>query len=1127
MALGGIKLAPLVAQVIADYGPFKKGMQDVKKVGNDATDGVEKGFEETGKSAEKESGKIKSAFVGAAKVIAGAFAVKKIFDFGKAAVEAAATAQAVDAQFEQTFGEIEGKAQATVEKMGDEFGMVPNRIKPAFAQVTSMFKGLGLTTEEAMQQAERATTLSADAAAFYDKSMEDAQSSLTSFIKGNYEGGESIGLFANDTQMAAFAIKNNLIEATDEQEAHAQKTSLAMEVAQNAYTKAVEKFGENSIEARKAQEKVNKAMEDAANGPNLSQKWSQMSEAQKQIIRLDFASEMQKQAGATGQAARESDSLENQMGNAKQAWQDFLAIVGSPILGTVTDVIKEVSSALQFGGDLVKKFQENWESLKGPVTIATIFIGALAAAIAIYASGITFATVGTSIWSGVAGIATGITTALGTAFAFLTSPITIVIGIIALLAAGFVLAYQQIKPFRDFINGLLEDIKVFAAKVYTEYIKPALDSVVKTFQEAFAKIKEFWDKYGADIIKAIGNFFTFVWNIIQPGLKMWQGIFDSVMKTIGSIIKVTWDTIKGVFSGVFQIIGGLIKVFTGVFKGDIKLVMEGVKDIFAGGWKVIASGVEGFSNAVLKVIAGLANGMKNGILGAVNGVIDVINKVIEFFGGDGMKKLSWPDWKAPTVKLPRFEKGSDGIPQDMYGVVNDQSGAHYKEMIVRPNGQAFIPQGRNVVMPLERGTQILPANMTKDFLPHFKGGIGSWVKDKWSDLKEFTGDVWDYASNPGDMIKTLFGKMVKIDGVGGKALDLGGNMVDYLADKAAGWAKGLFESASNGDDSVGSNGVYSYLMNIAQGLMDKYNMVFTSGLRPGDPYDHGKGLAVDIALPGVTNGSPIYKKAADDAIKMPGVKYVITNGMWKHKGKPWVNWPDGDHFDHVHISGEQPAPGSSGSTGGSGVERWVPTIKKAAGMSKEKLSAADINLIKYRINKESGGNDKIIQSSAVWDVNMANGDPARGLLQYIPSTFKAWSRKGYGQIMNGFHQLLAMFNDSNWRSDISGPGGWGPTGYKVHGSHADGLAYVPFDGYNATLHKGERVLTADENRNYGNEDSELSSKFETMMSKLDALIEKGAVIIMDKREVGRLVTPTVTSEQNKGNLTKGRGRGER
>lgn len=45
----------------------------------------------------------------------------------------------------------------------------------------------------------------------------------------------------------------------------------------------------------------------------------------------------------------------------------------------------------------------------------------------------------------------------------------------------------------------------------------------------------------------------------------------------------------------------------------------------------------------------------------------------------------------------------------------------------------------------------------------------------------------------------------------------------------------------------------------------------------------------------------------------------------------------------------------------------------------------------------------------------------------------------------------------------------------VDGSHANGLSYVPKDGYIAELHKGERVLTAQENAQYSNYKSNVSN----------------------------------------------------
>jgi hypothetical protein len=57
-----------------------------------------------------------------------------------------------------------------------------------------------------------------------------------------------------------------------------------------------------------------------------------------------------------------------------------------------------------------------------------------------------------------------------------------------------------------------------------------------------------------------------------------------------------------------------------------------------------------------------------------------------------------------------------------------------------------------------------------------------------------------------------------------------------------------------------------------------------------------------------------------------------------------------------------------------------------------------------------------------------------------------------------------------WRSgnnEISGAKSTASTSSPaVNGGHAAGLAYVPYNGYIAQLHEGERVLTKDENKDF-------------------------------------------------------------
>ncbi|GGP17398.1 hypothetical protein GCM10011346_52910 [Oceanobacillus neutriphilus] len=102
---------------------------------------------------------------------------------------------------------------------------------------------------------------------------------------------------------------------------------------------------------------------------------------------------------------------------------------------------------------------------------------------------------------------------------------------------------------------------------------------------------------------------------------------------------------------------------------------------------------------------------------------------------------------------------------------------------------------------------------------------------------------------------------------------------------------------------------------------------------------------------------------------------------------------------------------------------------------RETVSNSEVNGILAQIQRESGGNQRIIQHAAVNDINMRNGNPARGLLQYIPQTFKAYKVKGFGNIYDGYHQLLAFFNNRTWRRDLPyGKRGWGPRGGRKFGT---------------------------------------------------------------------------------------------
>lgn len=255
----------------------------VAKIGLDS-----KEYEQGIKGAKQGFEKLDTWMVAKAQLIADGVkrAFSTIADFAKDAVTAAADVAAEKAQFAATFDGIEEAANGVLASVSNETGILATRLQQVGTKAFSQFKGAGIDAAGALSMMGEYTRIAADAAAYYDISLEDADVRLRSFLRGNTEAGDAIGLFTSESQ------RNS---------------------------KAVELYGT---------------------------KWTNLTEAQKQNLMLNVAQEIYDQSGATGQAAREMDGWVNVVGNLQRVWKDVLAVVGAPFYESLTPVVQKLSEFL-------------------------------------------------------------------------------------------------------------------------------------------------------------------------------------------------------------------------------------------------------------------------------------------------------------------------------------------------------------------------------------------------------------------------------------------------------------------------------------------------------------------------------------------------------------------------------------------------------------------------------------------------------------------------------------------------------------------------------------------------------------------------------------------------------------
>lgn len=602
--------------------------------------------------------------------------------------------------------------------------------------------------------------------------------------------------------------------------------------------------------------------------------------------------------------------------------------------------------------------------------------------------------------------------------------------LLIILSPLIVIAIELVKSFVNSVVGLIKGlvrvvtgiIDVFSALLTGDFTG-MWESIKNIF---FGAIQIVWNyiniMFIGKIFKAVGAFggsiktlFTGMWtgvkNIFSGGISSVNGFisgfvsktwnfFKSLGSNLGNTVSSMWTGIKNTFSGGIDTVLGWVKSMPNKMAEGIKAGAKFVKDAF-----------KGIFNAALKAIGG-----------PVNGIIGGANWVLEKLGADKL-----PEWD-----IPEYANGTPdgGHPINGPMMVNDGRGA---ETVITPDGRAFIPKGRNVVLNAPKGTHVLTAEETAQLQgskapkyrykkgTNFFGNLWSNVKgvagNVGNTLKNVVGDVWDFISDPGALARKVLGGLDVLGGLTKYPLEVGKGILSKATSALTEKISSLF-SSGNLDTSIGTNGVYKYLADVAKSVMKKFpGFMVTSGYREGDQYSHGKRNAIDIALPGVTGGSPRYTEAANYAFDKFASKigYVITNGKVRDRsgqsGQPatgaWEPWPARDHYDHVHLNGikdPQNTQISGDSVGGSGVERWRNVAIRALKMTGQ-YSTANLNALLNQMRTESNGNPKAIN---LWDPNAMKGTPSKGLMQVIDPTFRQYAMPGFtSNIYDPLSNILA------------------------------------------------------------------------------------------------------------------------
>lgn len=233
-------------QVVFEINGDNRKLNDVLR---DTTSDIEREGKKWDKAAGEAGDSIQDKFTKVFKAVAASAVAAKVgkalLDFGKDAIQAASDLEEVQNVVDVTFGDGASQIEKWAKSAGQQFGLTETQAKKFTSTLGAMMKSAGRAGPEIVNMSTDLAGLAADMASFYNLDFDTAFQKIRSGISGETEPLKQLGINMSVANLEAFALTQGITKAFN-QMSQGEQTMLRYQYLMQATADAQGDFARTS-----------------------------------------------------------------------------------------------------------------------------------------------------------------------------------------------------------------------------------------------------------------------------------------------------------------------------------------------------------------------------------------------------------------------------------------------------------------------------------------------------------------------------------------------------------------------------------------------------------------------------------------------------------------------------------------------------------------------------------------------------------------------------------------------------------------------------------------------------------------------------------------------------------------